>query len=222
MTFSPYIQWNNMSFSSSPCGINLHRHNNMMVDNNSPTSTSTITYPDKLDMMKGENLTTADNIVSSLVSSTSQQTNLTNQDNSTSLLVSSTSQLTNFITPNYVASSQYPEAGLAVRKGTNHLYKDFASSRINQITSSESPPAFNHCIIQSSTASSLLRNSSNDAPSLLTNGGSDIANDIFLMNETLNLHPNDGSTSVSSLSSMTSRRFRHVPFTMIPFEVQHI
>ncbi len=42
------------------------------------------------------------------------------------------------------------------------------------------------------------------------------------MNETLNLHPNDGSTSVSSLSSMTSRRFRHVPFTMIPFEVQHI
>ena len=42
------------------------------------------------------------------------------------------------------------------------------------------------------------------------------------MNETLNLHPNDGSTSVSSLSSVTSRRFRHVPFTMIPFEVQHI
>jgi hypothetical protein len=24
------------------------------------------------------------------------------------------------------------------------------------------------------------------------------------------------------LSSVTSRRFRHVPFTMIPFEVQHI
>ncbi len=95
---------------------------------------------------------------------------------------------------------------------------------INQITSSESLPAFNHCIIQSSTASSLLRNSSNDAPapSLLTNGGSDIANDIFLMNETLNLHPNDGSTSVSSLSSVTSSRFRHVPFTMTPFEVQHI
>jgi hypothetical protein len=91
----------------------------MMVDNNSPTSTSTITYPDKLYMMKGKNLTTTDNIVSSLVSSTLQRTNLTNQDNSTSSLVSSTSQPTNFITPNYVASSQYPEAGLAVRKGTN-------------------------------------------------------------------------------------------------------
>ena len=164
MTFSPYIQWNNMSFSSSPCGINLHCHNNMMVDNNSPTSTSTITYPDKLDMMKGENLTTADNIVSLLVSSTLQRTNLSN-DNSTSSLVSSTLQLTNFTTPNYVASSQYSEAGLAVRKGTNHLYKDFARSTINQITSSESLLAFNHRIIQSSTASSLLRNSSNDAPS---------------------------------------------------------
>ncbi len=163
----------------------------MMMDNYSPTSTSMITYPDKLDMMKGENLTTTDNIVSSLVSSTLQRTNLTNQDNSTSLLVSSTSQLTNFITPNYVASSQYPEAGLSVRKETNHLYKDFARSTINQITSSELLPAFNHHIIQSSTSFSLLRNSSNDALSLLTNGGSDIANDIFLMNEMLNLHPND-------------------------------
>ncbi len=134
----------NMSFSSLPCGINLHRHNNMMVDNNSPTSTSAITYPDKLNMMKGENLTTTDNIASLLVSSTLQWTNLTNRDNSTSLLVSSTSQ---FSTPNYVASSQYPEAGLAVRKGTNHLYKDFARSTINQITSSESLPAFNHHII---------------------------------------------------------------------------
>jgi hypothetical protein len=77
-----------------------------------------------------------------------QRTNLTNQDNSTSSLVSSTSQLTNFITPNYVVSSQYPEAGLAVRKGTNHLYKDFARSTINQITSSELLPAFTHSIIQ--------------------------------------------------------------------------
>ena len=42
-----------------------------MVHNNSPTSTSTIMYPDKLDMMKGENLTTPDNIASLLVSSTS-------------------------------------------------------------------------------------------------------------------------------------------------------
>jgi hypothetical protein len=197
-----------MSFSSLPCGINLHRHNNMMVDNNSPTSTSMIANPDKLDIMKGENLITTDNIASSLVSLTSQRTSLTNRDNSTSSLVSSTSQ---FVTPNYVASSQYPEASLAVRKGKNHLYKDFARSTINQITSSESLPAFNHCIIQSSSASSLLRNSSNDAPSLLSNSGSDIANDIFLMNETLNLLPNDGSTSVSSLSSVTSRCFRHVP-----------
>jgi hypothetical protein len=136
-----------MSFSCLPCGINLHRHNNMMVDDNSPTSTSTITYPDKLFMIKEENLTTTDNIVSSLVSSTLQRTNLTNQDNSTSLSVSSTLQLTNFKTPNYVASSQYPEVDLAVRKGTNHLYKDFSRSTINQITSSESLPVFNHCII---------------------------------------------------------------------------
>lgn len=104
--------------------------------------------------------------------------------------------LTNFTTPNYVASSQYPEAGLAVKKKINHLYEDIDKSTINHITwIAPSFQSSHYPIIQCIFFPSLM-NSSNDAPSILTNGGSDIANDIFLMNVMLNLHPNDGSTSV--------------------------